>query len=76
MTKQAGMAAALLLCAHGALAQPAERKDSESNDVASRESQSSRFSTTSRARVRTAWSRSSKVTMPYKRTTSRSGSPR
>ena len=36
MTKQAGMlAAALLLCAQGALAQPAERKDLQVfNDVA------------------------------------------
>ena len=72
MTKQAGMlAAALLLCAQGALAQPAERKDLQVfNDVAkavNRYEQFTIFDDVSAGVQNGVVTLEGKVTMPYKK---------
>ena len=72
MTKQAGLlAAALLLCAQGALAQPAERKDLQVfNDVAkavNRYEQFTIFDDVSAGVKNGVVTLEGKVTMPYKK---------
>ena len=72
MTKQAGLlAAALLLCAQGALAQPAERKDLQVfNDVAkavNRYEQFTIFDDVSAGVTNGVVTLEGKVTMPYKK---------
>jgi len=81
MRKQTGLLlAALLLCAQGALAQPAERKDLQVfNDVSNavnRYEWFTIFDDVSAGVKDGVVTLEGKVTMPYKRPTSKSVSPR